>query len=109
MVQARLWDWQLPQEAAGTAWPREDTQDATALSEATPQLGQPLHWPIVHEYVTQGGRLQLRVWLWQVPPQSNRLTEVVPALLVFAMHEATADSEATPQLGQPDHWPTEQE
>ena len=49
MVQARLWDWQLPQKASGTAWPRDVTQVATAVSEAAPQLGQPLHWPVVHE------------------------------------------------------------
>jgi hypothetical protein len=73
-LQARLWDWQLPHEAADATWPWDDTQDAMAVWVATPQLGQTDHWPIWHEYVTQGGMLQARLWDWQLPHEAAEAT-----------------------------------
>jgi hypothetical protein len=54
-LQAWVWLWQLPQNEPLTAVKPvlvrpavEETHEATAVWVATPQLGQPLHWPIWH-------------------------------------------------------------
>jgi hypothetical protein len=52
-VQLRDCDWQLPQSIELTDWPELVMHVATAVDVATPQLGQALHWPREHAYVTQ--------------------------------------------------------
>ena len=51
-----------------------------AVWEAVPQLGQADHWEIWQAYVTQGGRLQARVWLWQLPQNAADTALLTPLL-----------------------------
>lgn len=55
--------WQKLQSEVDTEPPDDDMHEAAAVRVAVPQLGHPVHWPRVQKYVTQGARLQLRVWL----------------------------------------------